>query len=99
MVADQHGFTAAPALTSAAFPVWNTHHDPLGNTFVEFCVEDGFLESRQRPVGVHQSAPHEHVTVALEVIAGRAGLQRYDGPVEEFGPFIRARAAAGAGVH
>lgn len=60
----------APALTSAAFTACNTHHYPLGNIFIEFCVEDGFLESCQRPISVHQSAPHEHVAVALEVIAG-----------------------------
>lgn len=48
----------------------NTHHDPFGNIFVELCVEDGFLQSCQRPVSIHQSAPHEHVAVALELVAG-----------------------------
>lgn len=77
----------------------NTHHDPFGNSFVEFCVEDSLLESCQRPISIHQSAPHEHVTVALEVIAGWTGLQRYDPLVEEIGPFLRACAAAGARIH
>lgn len=96
MVADPPGLQPGQVLH---FLSRNTHHDPLGNIFVEFCVEDGFLESCQWPISVHQSAPHEHVAVALEVVAGRAGLQRYDRPVEELGPFVRARAAAGAGVH
>lgn len=51
-------------------------HDPLCNVFIELRVEDGLLQPGQRPVRIHQAALHEHVTVALEVVARRAGRQR-----------------------
>lgn len=52
------------------FLYWDTHHYPFGNILIQFCIEDGFLKPGQRAVGVHQATPHEHVTVALKVIAG-----------------------------
>lgn len=70
------------------FLYWDTHHYPLCNILVEFRIEDCFLQPCQRPIGVHQTTPHEHITVALKVIAGRAGLQRRDLLVEELGQFL-----------
>lgn len=71
-----------------SLPVFETHHDPLRNILVEFRIEDGFLEPRQRSISVHQTAPHEHVAVALEVIARGSRLQRGDFVVEKCLPFF-----------
>lgn len=54
----------------------DTYHDPLGDVLVELGVEDGLLQPGERSVCVHQAALHEHVAVALEFVAGRAGWQR-----------------------
>ena len=53
----------------------HTDHNPLCNVLVKLWVEDGLLQPRERPVSIHQSALHEHVTVALEVVARGAGWQ------------------------
>lgn len=75
------------------------NHYPFSNVLIELRVEDGFLQSGQRPIGIHQPALHEHVAVAFEVVAGRASLQRGHLPVEELGQALRACTAACAGVH
>lgn len=65
-----------------------TYHYPLCDVLIELRVEDGLLQSGQRAVRVHQPTPHEHVTVALEVVAGRPRGQRGDFLIEEPGQFL-----------
>lgn len=77
----------------------DTCHYPLGDVLVQLRVEDGFLQAGQRTVGVHQTALHEDVAVALEVVTGRPGLKSRDLLIEEARESLGAGAAAGAGVH
>lgn len=77
----------------------DTCHYPLGDVLVQLRVEDGFLQTGQRTIGIHQTALHEDVAVALEVITGRPGLKSGDLLIEEAGEPLGAGAAAGAGVH
>lgn len=74
-------------------------HNPLCNVLVELWVEDGLLQPGQRPICIHQAALHEHVTVALEVIARGAGRQRGHFFIEETSKTLRSCAAARVGIH
>lgn len=74
-------------------------HNPLCNVLVELWVEDGLLQPGQWPVCIHQTALHEHVTVALEVIARGAGRQRGHFFIEETSQTLGASAAACVRIH
>lgn len=58
-------------------------HNPLCNVFIELWIEDGLLQPGEWSICIHQTALHEHVAVALEVIAWRAGWQRGHFLIEE----------------
>lgn len=74
-------------------------HNPLGYVFIELWVKDGLLQSGKRSICVHQTALHEHVTVALEVIAGRAGWKGGHLLIEETSQALGPCAAARVRIH
>lgn len=74
-------------------------HYPLSDVLVELRVKDGFLESCQRTVGVHQTTLHKHVAVTFEVVAGRTGLQGRHFLIKETGQTLGAGTAACARAH